>query len=440
MANFNVIILDKKYYLANDKKTLISIEDVNLYDPTKDFLKSIEESNQDCILWDSVINHFKLNKILYDNFKDSSKELFGKEIYNIEIQIIQINKNSFKGIDNHYTKYFILFVLDEEKDQNDKEHIYLLENNNELKHIERVLLPSEAYSSFTNCLDYDINEKSMYLIPKSYSQERKLTDHKVLVDSFKIIDNYCNNYNLNKDNIKEFIIGIDYSENYSFVLERLLNDIFIKGANNLSNMYEFPQAIFIPNKPINLAWQNKKEYYVNLINSKYFYNVTFDDKKMTETLESLKDFDEKLMLILDIFMLNINGHKTIIDIFHRNDKYYLENLKDMKDYKQFREFEVFKDNCYNLYFDDNLLTRNIIKPIILKVYKSFMSNPENFRILNKFIRLYYKNEKISDNHIGKIYIEWFVDNVLLPKASKGVDLHKKFGITYSNITKITVQV
>ena len=79
-----------------------------------------------------------------------------------------------------------------------------------------------------------------------------------------------------------------------------------------------------------------------------------------------------------------------------------------------------------------------IDKIILKLYKSFIKNKNNFKVLNKLIRLYYNNNSIDNYHIGKLYITWFVNKVLKPKALKGIDIKKKYGITAANVTKILV--
>lgn len=490
LSNDNYVFLDQNntlnYYYKNNFYNIKIIHNLNyVYLLTlinnlngKNFklVNRIFNYNNIVILYKDEISEYKFSlikeKIKHDNYNNNYK--------NIYFDIIKLNyiiycadnndkyniKNEIDLEDKIYVKY-CNFTLDNNIYNFVKLIIFYLKNNKKIK--DDLLIKTTKLIDETNLIlklknklritikkdiekDYTNNINKLILLIKELDKEfNELIKYDIINYIFFDVNTKVSRYNININNIEEYLIFI-LLEKYNIINEELLN--------NDSNDY-------------NDDFDNYDENMYLLIDKDILYDLT-TIKESLSFIKNISIFESKIGLIDKI---TIKSYITILSIlFHIPKKFnnynrYNFDIKMAYIYKlyqnidknilkeififynkitdnlQINNFYIIKEDDYVYKMIDNKLIKEFENNKILnipEISKKFNGKIDDISITdyqNAIIILYkyIYNEKIDDNTLNNVeYLEELFDSIITSiksnKISKNIKkITRSYTIDFSNI-------
>ncbi len=368
-------LIEEKNKLIEEYQLTIKTQDKKFKEKTEEYIKNLNESNQEI---ESLKNKIKIiNNNNYLGLIEYYEKEIGKIIliydkilidYKNNISILlskECNKENNKNNDKNEKLIKIIEVLMNENKE-------LKKNNENLQKINR---KSEIYQLYINSFDdmkiknyknYEnfqknkINKLEFLVLENEKLKEQIEEDNKIISNMKKKYDNFNRLYN------DEMQI-INNSKNYNLKNQRI---------NKLKHSSSNPNII----KKNSLFFQNKIEF-------------DFDIFNLDKYLNSCKIFiDEKINLIYTLI------NKIIDKLEKENSIYKKINIKNLTEI----------NNALNIIYSE-------INILIKKANHSFNSLKISKQILNDILTEYntnMENKDINHSSIGKIdYLKKFLNNI-----------------------------
>lgn len=421
-----LLMIDNKYYMSNDCKYLLDINDPS----TKKFFDITAKLDEELkkFIWRSYSNEYKMSSddVLCNFITDYNE----KEVYDIEINKVYLpTENIFTPKKMFFQATAIFFTYDG--------YFYMLVNRKNPTIIKlNKITDNLPYN--TAIFDEYFNEDQCFyfkVFKSNSSSNLRETQLSILSDVIKIIEE---NLIKNKFDVKKL-------ENVFYI-----SDLFNRDENSWYSLHYGKNPCEVYSK--NLAGK-KLDDILNIGTDYFCYFYVFNkynEKEVIDTfINNLKDVDVTKKGFMDV----INNVDAVISRTLRPDQIFILNTTKYYNYMEYLYKALFslttnyeKEQCPSFMYErikylfkDSIIGKDIKKKLFV-VYKYFRRYTNFSQILNKFIRNYYKNPNTRESHEGKILIEFFVRTVLKPKLKRGQNLNKKYGITANNITTISLDV
>lgn len=438
MNLFYLVKVEDKYYITPNGDYYYAEDfNIDIFNKSKK-VDDLPEEYKD-VLWQNTLEPF----VILNTIRNSSYSFdLLENIFSPDIKIM-----SFFYYDNYdpiilsQYLYYIILIIDKEKNYK------ILNINKKEPNLVLYDLTNEDIENFKNYeklpFEMDIDNSL-----KELSKKVKIAYPYAFLEScLKIIENFYKENNLDINTIDEITFinktfNVDYAPMIDSTVLNGFNDGFKK---NLLKRIRVNQKDAINNycyhfgDPFSTIIVNKENFYIKDIYNYYkkmaTHNKNFIKNKDKYNLQVIHD----MIYSIAQFINNIKpssmpdiDSRFIIDIMKRINYYYSDNERELPEkIKYFISF----------YFGNNLFSNNMTKRILYMLIKNIFKK-ENISCINKLIRLYYKT-KIDDDHIGKIFITFFVNVFIKRKINKGRDINKiakKYKITQNNITTIIVDI
>lgn len=213
------------------------------------------------------------------------------------------------------------------------------------------------------------------------------------------------------------------STNFEILLACLLKNS--EGNNdNTIELSEIPSLLSKkPSQTGIYVEKNSRNYFLNLINKLTNKNYIINEEgylnEDTENLKDEKKANENYIIYTNKIDELINSKKTII--ISISDKYWELN----KNSNEILPITL-EDDEYSLLFKDNDNEENLNDIVILNNSKYNMENTDNSStyLMNKFLEVYYNNDKEFNNSISNVEYNKDFDNNTTENTTKDNNLDK----------------